>query len=794
MRIIHLLLLCLLSSLLCPPPLFALTELPDIPSAVEAQLYQGTTEEIAAFIDKRQTLIDGLITLITTDIQKVKEEKDKLGLDAILDLFQGLSFQLKNLQAEVARAEPQALQNPPLGSPPYSLALFDDMVAFQQKAMLQLKQYEDTLAFGVARTTVLKDELTDLLLQYNEVRGDEGSRITAYEQVAYILSLQHEYALLQLKKPKIDKVLADTRLVAKEVEGLVEQVFAKLQINKNEIAELKKRLAVLQEQHLSSLAKLSAENLELNKQSVVVESKLDKATTAMASTAKEGHGADNAENEKDRLALMLEAIKFRQKSIIQEKTNNGLALDGLTFRLEWLTLTLEMSRGGKASDFVEKWWTKDEELIAQRESLVQELSLITQERSDLTARLAALSNRIEQSGLADTQAAVNKQAEKTTKELDAFILGMSNNINTLSLFQKEVETILQLLRSKMDQRERFLVWSGAYLSNKWEGVKGVLFYPLFSIGDTSVTLTTLFKILVMVLIGIWLLKVMRRKTANVLAEKTAMAPGAIHSLTTLIYYASLVLGGFFILATAGFNVSQLGIIFGALGVGIGFGLQTIFNNFFSGIILLTEQTIQVGDYVQLVTGVDGEVRQISIRATIVRTFDGEDIIVPNSEFVSSRVNTWSYGDNWRRLKIPFGVSYGSDPALVVRLAEEAAREVTVTKEDNAHPLRVFFEGFGNNSLDFSIRPWCWMNQIHAHTGMISDYYFALFRKFKEAGIEIPFPQTDLHIKSISPEVVAVLQEMAAPSGQLRTDEMNEKEARLMKSKGFPLCKRESEVL
>jgi small-conductance mechanosensitive channel len=153
------------------------------------------------------------------------------------------------------------------------------------------------------------------------------------------------------------------------------------------------------------------------------------------------------------------------------------------------------------------------------------------------------------------------------------------------------------------------------------------------------------------------------------------------------------------------------------------------------------------------------VRKISIRATIVRTFDGEDVIVPNSEFVSSRVSTWSFDDNWRRLKIPFGVSYGSDPEEVVRLATEAAREVQITREDSAHPLRVFFEGFGNNSLDFSIRPWCWMNQIHAHTGMISDYYFALFKKFKEAGIEIPFPQTDLHIKSIAPEALRALQHL-----------------------------------
>ncbi|MBU3983522.1 MAG: mechanosensitive ion channel, partial [Proteobacteria bacterium] len=246
---------------------------------------------------------------------------------------------------------------------------------------------------------------------------------------------------------------------------------------------------------------------------------------------------------------------------------------------------------------------------------------------------------------------------------------------------------------------------------------------------------------------------------------TAMTPGAVHSMTTLVYYAAFVLGILIILSTIGFNVSQLGIIFGALSVGVGFGLQTIANNFISGIILLTEQPIQVGDYVELQEGTTGEVKKISIRATIVRTFDGEDVIVPNSELVTNRVNTWSYEDNWRRLKIPFGVSYDSDPVEVVRLAEEAAREVKVTKEDTAHPLRIFFEGFGDNSLDFSIRPWCWMNQINATSGMLSDYYFVLFRKLKEAGIAIPYPQTDLHIKSISPEVLVTLQNLVSAQGQ-----------------------------
>ena len=767
MRILRLFSFFLLSPVFCCLST-AHAVLPDIPAAIETQLYQGTSQEVAVFIGKRQALVDGLIIQITTDTQKVKEEKDKVVFVALLDLFQGLSFQLKNLQAELARPETAAMQPPSPGSPPYNLALFDEMVSFQQKVARQLALYEENLASGTARITVLKDELTDFLPQYVKVKSEDGNRIQAYEKLAYILSLQHEYAILQLKRPKLTKALADLRLVAKAAGNLAEQVFGKLQISKDDITELKKKLDSLNERHAGSLVKLNAEYLDLNKQSVVAEAKLDKVRTAMSAEVKDDTAAGSLESEKQRLELVLAAIGFRQKAILQEKMSLDLAIKSVMFRQEWLTAYVEISAENKPAAFVETWSKKSEELIAKKDDLVRELSLATQARADLTQRLVATTNKARSSSNGESQmAAFAKQAEKTTGNLDAFILGIAGNIHDLSQLREEIELILKLLQNRMDSRERFLNWGLTYLTSKWEQVRAVLFYPLVTIGQTSITLISICKVIVLLLVGVRLLKVIRRKTAYILSEKTAMTPGAVNSMTTLVYYAALVIGLLVLLSTIGVNVSQLGMIFGALSVGLGFGLQTISNNFISGIILLTEQTIQVGDYVELQTGVTGEVRKISIRATIVRTFDGEDVIVPNSEFVSSRVNTWTYEDNWRRLKIPFGVSYDSDPAEVVRLAEEAAREVRVTKEDPAHPLRILFEGFGNNSLDFSIRPWCWMNEINAQTGMISDYYFVLFQKFKEAGIEIPFPQTDLHLKSIAPEVLAILQQLAAAPGQAR---------------------------
>jgi len=757
MRWYHFFLFSMLFTVFVCPSAYA--EFPELSAAVEPQLYQGTADEITASIGKRQAQVEGLIVLITSDVRQATVESDKVAFAAILDLFQGLSFQLKNLQTELVRPEMPPLTIPGLDAPPYKLSSFDDMVAFQRKARQQLEGCKEALAFGGARLTAQREESAALLPQYIKEKADANCKVQSYERLARLFSLQHEYALLQLKKPKLEKELTNNQGVVKEADALVEKVFGQLQISREDIAALKKKVDALGEEQAKSLAGLNADSLDLGKQGVVTASKLDKAVTA---NAREG-GAGGQESEKDRLELVLEAIHIRQAAIIQEKINLGLTMKGLMFRQEWLAVSVEVAKGGKSTDFVETWRKNNEELTVKKDALVRELSQATQQRSDLTQRLVVLVKEAETSANVEYKRALAGQAEKTTRNLDILLLDIADNIHDLNQLQEEIGLIISLLMNRMSTSERFFSLGRAYVTDKWGSVSIILYYPLFTIGDISITLISLAKVLLLVLIGVWLLKIVRRKTAMILTAKTAMSPGAVNSITTLVYYAALVLGVLVILSTIGFNVSQLGVVFGALGVGIGFGLQTVFNNFISGIILLTEQTIQVGDYVQLQTGVDGEVKKISIRATIVRTFDGEDIIVPNSEFVSSRVNTWSYGDNWRRLKIPFGVSYGADPDEVVRLATEAAREVETTKEDADHPLRVFFEGFGNNSLDFSIRPWCWMKKGHA--GMFSDYYFVLFRKLKAAGIEIPFPQTDLHLKSIAPDVLAVLQKNAASSGQ-----------------------------
>jgi small-conductance mechanosensitive channel len=201
--------------------------------------------------------------------------------------------------------------------------------------------------------------------------------------------------------------------------------------------------------------------------------------------------------------------------------------------------------------------------------------------------------------------------------------------------------------------------------------------------------------------------------------------------------------GFFVAVdTLGFDLSALKIALGALGVGIGFGLQGVVNNFVSGLIMLVERTVKRGDIIT-VGGTDGRVINIGLRSSIVQTRGGREIIVPNSDLVSSQVTNYSYRDTLVRVDIPVGVSYGSDPNQVRDLLLQAAEGEERILDDPRSD--VVFQGYGNSSIDFELR--IWINDPWQLPQVRSALYFSIWYKLKGAGIEIPFPQRDLHMRS-----------------------------------------------
>jgi len=675
-----------------------------------------------------------------------------------LELLEGLPFQFSRLKSELSRAVDFTFKIPVLSSPPYPFAIFERSLSFLQKVEQQLSECTEKINLYKSKLSTLETDLNALFHEYIKLKADNLRRIAGYEKLAQILSLQIEYALLQTKKSKTQKSVE--YLIQLKAKGFnqIETVFQNLKITKDDLIRAKQDNEKAIAQAKVDMPKLNEEYKQASKRVMIYEVKLDNLITKLKSQKSDQLIANLLQIEKERLKVIIETYQIKQKYIDQRKLSLKLKTTDTTFTYNWIKSYPGFPEAKKLTDLIKEWTKVLDELGENYNTLIQELADARVTKSVLIQKVATISKEIETASDIKFKKALSRlytQLQKTNDLTDSLILKITENKSYLNELKNKVRCILDLMQKRVGWFERFFTWSKVHLLQIHENAKSILFYPLFTVGEVSVTLSSILKVLFLIFAGIVFLKIIRRKLTTILSQKTQLSFGAVNSITTLGYYFSLVLVTLIALSTAGVNLNQLSIVLGALGVGIGFGLQTIANNFISGLILLTDRSIKVGDFVELEGGITGEVKNVAIRATVIRTYDGEDIIVPNSEFVSGRVRTWTYDDDWRRLRIPFGVSYNAEPEEVVKIALEAAREVPTTVEDEDHPIRIRFEGFGESSLDFSIRVWCRMTRLRAYSGLISDYYFVLFKKLKDAGIEIPFPQRDIHFRSVSPEILKI---------------------------------------
>lgn len=247
--------------------------------------------------------------------------------------------------------------------------------------------------------------------------------------------------------------------------------------------------------------------------------------------------------------------------------------------------------------------------------------------------------------------------------------------------------------------------------------------------------------------AVWLSRVVRFLLDDDVLPRLELRRGIAGLVSALVRYAILGIGVTMALAAAGIELDRLALVAGALGLGIGFGLQNIVSNFVSGLVLLFERPVQVGDTVE-VGALFGEVRRIGVRSSTVRTFQGADVIVPNANLITNEVVNWTLSDRLRRAEVDVGVFYGNDPERVREILLGVARahpDVLETPE----PLALFI-GFGDSSLDFSLR--CWTGDFSRFLTIRSELTTQVYAALQKAGIEIPFPQRDLHLRSIAREV------------------------------------------
>lgn len=278
---------------------------------------------------------------------------------------------------------------------------------------------------------------------------------------------------------------------------------------------------------------------------------------------------------------------------------------------------------------------------------------------------------------------------------------------------------------------------------------------VFKIGEASITYGVIFRSLLLLLAAYVVSRIVQQALTRFSRyRQNTVSASSLYTIKRLSHYTIMVIGFIIAIAALGIDLTKFAIFASALGVGIGFGLQNLISNFSAGLILLFNKTLKVGDFVELESGVTGEVKEIAIRSTIVTTNDNIDIIVPNSEFINFRVTNWTMTDTFRRLKVRFGVAYHSDKELVRKAVLEAADRVKYTLKDSYHKSpQVWLRNFGDNALEFDLVVWLTADAINRPSAVQAAYMWEIHTSLLEYGIEIPFPQRDLHVRSWSAEAV-----------------------------------------
>ncbi len=279
--------------------------------------------------------------------------------------------------------------------------------------------------------------------------------------------------------------------------------------------------------------------------------------------------------------------------------------------------------------------------------------------------------------------------------------------------------------------------------------------PIFTINNTPITIIKLITALLIFIIGFFIGALYKRQIKKLTLKNNAITNSTSIILSNLGYYLIFIITFFIVLKVMGIDLSSIALVAGALSVGIGFGLQNIISNFVSGIILMLEKSIKLGDYIQLDENIRGKVVDIKMRAITINTNSNIDIIVPNQDLIQNHVINWTMNDKIRRFEIPFGVAYGTNSKKVEEVVLSAIKnsnfkDIYITKE---RVTRVVMTNMGDSSVDYELFVWVRGKEILYPKRTISRFLTLIYDTLYENNIEIPFPQQDIHIRSIEDKIL-----------------------------------------
>ena len=280
------------------------------------------------------------------------------------------------------------------------------------------------------------------------------------------------------------------------------------------------------------------------------------------------------------------------------------------------------------------------------------------------------------------------------------------------------------------------------LNDTWTWLQGAMAWPIIQTTDFRISAGSLAALVVLVLLLFWASKRLQRWLSEGPVLRNRLDPGARMAVAAVVRYTVLLVGLLAIVQTVGIDLTTFNVMAGAIGIGVGFGLQNVVSNFIAGLIIMFERPVKIGDRI-VVGGVAGNVVDIGARSTTVLDNDNIAVIVPNSKFITEDVINWKYNDDSVRFHVPVSVAYGTDAQLVKRVLLEVAQadpDVLDTPEPN-----VWLKAFGDDGVAFELMVWS-ATMVDRKGKLISQLNYAIYERFNAEGIEFPFPQRDLHIK------------------------------------------------
>lgn len=363
------------------------------------------------------------------------------------------------------------------------------------------------------------------------------------------------------------------------------------------------------------------------------------------------------------------------------------------------------------------------------------------ERIQASNRLLALTNTIGETDilLKSTNETRIKQADNLLSKLQRLQYELNQKTHVINLLNQQLKKHDGLVTTVVS-------FSQINLEQQWQDILGYLNEPLFEINETPVTSLGVLRFFLILFVA-WVISRLIRMALRRVAKSHVDDNNIAFVLSKIIHYVILLFAFLIALSSLNIDVTRFALLASALSIGIGFGLQNIVSNFVSGIILLFEKSIKVGDFIEFESGVRGQVKEMNIRSTLISTNDNIDIVVPNADFVNGHVTNWTMREAVSRLRINFGVAYGTDRQLVHDIVLEAALNIPYTLLENVPEPRVRLTNFGDNSLDFQLLVWITSDVVKRPGLAKGAYLWAVADALEEHNIEIPFPQRDLHIRS-----------------------------------------------